>query len=337
VWHSIAVIAIRFQPYLARWALFGLLGIAAAAAVVSGVRSYYSFLLLRSAYEVGVPNASNIRPWMTLRYVAQFHDVSQAGLVTSLELPPQTHPDASLRSLAQRENQSPFEYVQRVQRAVAEAAPGGAPAPAKEASGWLGALGDQFLAALLAYGYPVLAFTLLLGAIGLPLPTGLSAAVAGSLISQGSMSWAATAAVAVTASVAGDLASYGLGHALSERFLERHGRWLGYTRARRDRARRVFDRWGAVGVLLSRTFASHLSAVLNLFAGASRYRLDAFVAFTILGRLMWTAAYLALGYAVGTDLEAAAAFLTNLSLFLISLAVLTALALLAYARPDEPR
>ena len=85
-------------------------------------------------------------------------------------------------------------------------------------------------------------------------------------------------------------------------------------------------------MFLSRTLASHLSGVMNLLAGASRYRLDVFVIFTIIGRLMWTCAYLGLGYGVGADLEAAAGFLMNLSFFLISLAVLVAFGLVAFAR-----
>jgi hypothetical protein len=41
---------------------------------------------------------------------------------------------------------------------------------------------------------------------------------------------------------------------------------------------------------------------------------------------------LGLGYSVGSDLEAAAGFLTNLSLFLVSLAALVASGLAAFSR-----
>jgi hypothetical protein len=43
---------------------------AMAPTVLFGVRTYGSFLLLRSAYEAGAPTTSSIRPWMTLSYVA---------------------------------------------------------------------------------------------------------------------------------------------------------------------------------------------------------------------------------------------------------------------------
>jgi membrane protein DedA with SNARE-associated domain len=323
---------------LRRWAygLFLALFVAATVATaIFGLRTYHSLLLLRSAYTAGAPEVSSIRPWMTLRYAADTYHVSAAALIARLGLPAETDPDASVKALAEREEQSPFEYVQRVQRAVVEAAPSGSVARSSQGASWLAAVGDEFLAALLAYGYPVLGLTLLLGAIGLPVPTGLSAALAGSLAARGSMSWAWSAMVAVTASVVGDAVGYGLGRALSRQFLERHGRWLGYTPARRERVALLFDRWGGLGVLLSRTLVSHLSAVLNLLAGAGRYRLSAFLAYTVVGRILWTSAYLGLGYAVGASLEAAAGFLTNLSLLFVSLAVLVASGFAAFMQSPQ--
>jgi membrane protein DedA with SNARE-associated domain len=316
---------------LLRWLILALCLIAALATGVFGLRSYHSLLLLHSAYEAGAPDVSNIRPWMTLRYVAGTYRVPETALIARLGLPAETDPDASLRSLAKREEQSPFEYVQRAQRTVVEVAPSGSADRGGQGTGWLAAVGDEFLAALLVYGYPVLGLTLLLGAIGLPLPTGLAAALAGSLAAGGSMNWAWAATVAVTASVLGDAVGYGIGRVLGRQFLEQHGRWLGYSPARRDRAALFFDRWGGLGVLLSRTLVSHLSAVLNVAAGASRYPLSAFLVFTVVGRILWTSAYLGLGYAVGASLEAAAGFLANLSIFLVSLAVLLASGAVALA------
>jgi len=50
---------------------------------------------------------------------------------------------------------------------------------------------------------------------------------------------------------------------------------------------------------------------------------------TILGRVIWTSAYLGLGYGIGSDLRAATDFLTNLSGLLLSLTVLAASGLIA--------
>ena len=323
-------------PRAVRWLLLVLVVMSALTAIMFGVRSYRSFLLLRSAMAIGAPDVSPIRPWMTLRYLAGTYHVSLTSLVAQLELTGETDPDTDLASLAARGEQSRFQYVQRAQRAIVSAQrlqP--APTIAGDREGdttWLDTITDELLAALLAYGYPILALTMLLGAIGLPVPTGLSAAVAGSLAAQGSMSSAWAGTIAVTASVVGDAIGYGLGRVLSRPFLERHGRWVGYTAARRGRVESLFHRWGGLAVLLSRTLASHLSAVLNLLAGAACYRLSAFLLLTVIGRVLWTSAYLGLGYGVGANLDAAAGFLANLSIFLFSLAVLVTSGVVALAR-----
>lgn len=306
-----------------RWRRIALLVLLVAAVLASAVfalRTYGSLVLLRSAQAAGVPSVSSIRGWMTLPYIAVQYGVPQRALQERLGLTG-ADADASLRALAEARGISPFRYVQQVQRAVADIAPAAAPGTAA-GGGWVETLGDRLLGAVLAYGYPVLGLILLLGAIGLPVPTGLSTAVAGSLVAIGSMDWVAATAIAVVASVLGDLVGYALGRALDVHALERRGRWIGYSPARRERVARLFVRLGGVTVFLTRTLVSHLSSVVNLLAGASRYALGAFLAHTLAGRLVWTSAYLGLGYVVGADLQAAASFLANLSFLLLSLAVL---------------
>jgi membrane protein DedA with SNARE-associated domain len=327
---------IGLRPRAARWLLLVLAVTSALTATVFGLRSYRSFLLLRSAIDIGAPDVSSIRPWMTLRYIAETYYVEVRTFVGHLELTAETDLGADLGSLADREGQPRIQYVQRVQRAIVQSQRVLPSAPAavdreSDRTGWVDTVSDEFLAALLAYGYPILALTLLLGAIGLPVPTGLSAAVAGSLAARGSMSLAWAGTIGVAASVLGDAIGYGLGRMLTRQFLERHGRWVGYTATRRAHVESVFRRWGASSVLLSRTLASHLSAVLNLLAGAARYQLPAFLVLTAIGRVMWTFAYLGLGYAVGANLEAGAGFLTNLSILLVSLSVFVTSALVAVA------
>jgi membrane-associated protein len=289
-----------------------------------GLRTYRSFLLLRSAYDAGAPMTSSIRPWMTLEYIAATYQVPESTLVERLELAPRTDPNTSLSSLAQQQGTSRLEYVQRAQRAVAGIAPSlESSSPGRESS-WLGAIGDAALAAVLKFGYVALGLIVFLGSVGLPLPTGIATTVAGSLAAQGRIDWVWAGVATVVASVLGDILGYGLGRLVDRGVLERRGRWLGYTRERALRVKRLFGRWASLTVLVTRTFVSHLSPAVNLLAGAAGYRLTAFVALTALGRLMWTSAYLGLGYAVGSDPEAATGFLANLSGLLVSLAVLAA-------------
>jgi membrane protein DedA with SNARE-associated domain len=301
-----------------------------------GIRTYRSFLLLRSAYDAGAPMTSSIRPWMTLDYVAGTYRVSEAALVERLELTPGTNPNTTLRSLAQQQGLSLLEYVQRVQRTISGIAPNLDSGSADKESSWLGAIGDATLGAVLTYEYPSLGLTVFLGSVGLPLPSGIVMTVAGSLAAQGRMDWVWAGVATVVASVLGDIVGYGLGRLLDREALERRGRWLGYTRERALRVKGLFEQWGSWTVLITRTFVSHVSPAVNLLAGAAGYPLSRFLALTVLGRLIWTSAYLGLGYGVGSDPEAATGFLANLSGLLISLAVLAASWLTASGRTLVP-
>jgi len=49
-----------------RVVLLALFAIAAFAVVIFGPRTYRSFLLLHRVYELGAPDLSSVRPWMTL-------------------------------------------------------------------------------------------------------------------------------------------------------------------------------------------------------------------------------------------------------------------------------
>ncbi|HVC11559.1 MAG TPA: DedA family protein [Burkholderiales bacterium] len=306
----------------ARWIAIAVFAAAALSSALFGLRTYGSFRLLRSAYEAGVPMTSSIRPWMRLDYVSATYHASERALVERLGLSSKTDPHTSLRTLAQREGQSLLEYVQRVQRAIVGIAPARRSDGASKESSWLGRIADKCLAAVLIYGYPALALTILLGSIGLPVPVGFVTTVAGSLAAEGRMDWAWAAAITLVASVLGDAVAYALGRVLGRGVLERHGRWFGYTPERTVRVKLLFERWGFWSVLITRTFVSYLSAVVSVLAGAGRYRLPEFLALTVLGRIAWTSAYLGLGYGVGTDLQAATDLLKNLSGLLLSLAVL---------------
>jgi membrane protein DedA with SNARE-associated domain len=284
--------------------------------VFFGLRSYNSFLLLRSAYEIGRPQLSSLRAWMTLDHVAATYRVPLNELIPRLGLPPDTSRDESLKAIADQRGVSRFEFVRQVQRVLGQSA------PTPESSQSTGGLTDRILSALLIYGYPALALTLLLGAIGLPLPIGVAAVLAGSLAALGNLRWQWAGIITVTASFAGDMIAYGIGRAVSDNFLARHGRWIGYSPQRRDSIQALLQRWGGVTVIISRTLTSSLSSVVSIFAGISRYRFSHFLGFALLGRLIWTSAYLGLGYGIGNNIDAASQFLGNLSGLLVALGVL---------------
>jgi membrane-associated protein len=312
--------------------------VAVIATALFGGRTFRSLLYLHSAYEAGVPMTSSIRAWMTLGYVAGTYRATASTLIDDLGLPPETDPNTTLKSLAGQAAISPTQFVQQVQRAIAEIAPTARSDDASGTSSWLGTIGDEVLSGLFTYGYPVLGLTLFLCALGLPLPDGLATTVAGSLVARGRMDWALAAATTVSAAMIGDTVGYGLGRLLGREVLERHGHWFGYTPSRRIRVQQLFKRWGATTIFITRTFMSYLSPVASLLAGVSYYRLSKFLAIAIVGRLIWSAGYLGLGYEIGADWEAATGFLTNLSAFLLSLMLLVGAGAVASGRyADDSR
>jgi membrane protein DedA with SNARE-associated domain len=117
----------------------------------------------------------------------------------------------------------------------------------------VGSISDELLSAVLIHGYPVMAMILLLGAIGLPVPTGLSVTLAGSLAAMGRLDWLVAAAIARRFSaMCSDMVSGGCWGSGS---WNATGRWLGYTPGRRAHVQALFDRWGAWTILVTRTLA----------------------------------------------------------------------------------
>jgi membrane protein DedA with SNARE-associated domain len=305
--------------------------------VVFGLRTYGSLLLLRSAYEAGAPRTSSVRPWMTLTYVATAYRIPSGNLIEHLGVSPGTDSDKSIKALADQAGVSAYVYTQRVQRAIAAAVPDVRSNGAVETSGWLGKIAEDALTALLVYGYPALGLTLLLGAIGFPLPDGIATTLAGSLVAQGRMNWVWTGSITVVASVLGDAIGYSLGRLLNREILDRHGYWIGYTSARRAHVQSLFDEWGSLTVLLTRTFMSYLSSVASFLAGISHFRLSKFLIIALVGRMLWTTAYLGLGYGIGSDWEAAAGFLTNLSALLFSAMLLAGAGTVGWRKRVTPQ
>src|SRR5581483_5058378 len=115
----------------------------------------------------------------------------------------------------------------------------------------------------------------------------------------------------------------------------RFGRWFGYSPARHARAKVLFERFGGWTVLITRTLVSHLSSMVSLLAGISRYEIGFFAGFAVAGRLLWTGTYLGLGYAVGGSFDAATEFLKNLSGLLLSVSMLAA-AMLVFSGRVRP-
>ncbi len=178
---------------------------------------------------------------------------------------------------------------------------------------FLTGLGDQLLAQMVIYGYPVLGLVLLLAAIGVPLPASLVATLAGTLLAEGDMDVVPTLLVALGACVLGDLVGFGVGRFGGRELACRHGRWIGAGAARLAQAEALFERWAGPTLLLSRSLLAIVGSAINLLAGASRLSLPVFVGYAVAGRLIWVLVFVGMGYVFAGSAETAADFASSVS------------------------
>lgn len=309
------------RPSWLGWGAIAIVIVALIAGGFFGLRTYGTYRLLQSATQTGVASTSGIRPWMTIGYVAESYGVAFITLVGRLQLSQDTDPKSTLKELADRTPLPRIEFTQRVQRAVADTAP---IQKSPAASGWWTALSDGILSLILTYGYVAFGATLLLAALGLPLPSGVAVTIAGSLLAQGKLDWGPTFTLGIVASLLGDIGGYVVGRMFGPALLANWGPLLGLSLTRQTFFAGLLSKWGASTVFLSRTLISTLSTVVSFLAGVGGYSATRFAVLSLVGRGFWTFAYLWLGYTIGTEVEAAASFLRNLSGLLFSLLVLSA-------------
>ena len=171
---------------------------------------------------------------------------------------------------------------------------------------------DFLLTSLLNHGALVLAGTLFLAALGVPLPATMLVVATGAFSRQGVMSLQAAAGVAVVAAVAGDGCSYLLGRMVGERLTSR---WRG-SKAWRS-ADRQFERWGIWSVFLSRFLFTPIALPVNLMAGSTLFPWHRFLGAVVAGEAVWVLLYGGLGLLFADSWEVLSQMASDLSGLLV--------------------
>jgi membrane protein DedA with SNARE-associated domain len=176
------------------------------------------------------------------------------------------------------------------------------------------------------YGYFGLFGLLLLGIVGLPVPDETLLVISGYLISRGRLDSAATFAAGFGGSVCGISVSYLIGRTAGHAAVNRYGRFVHLTNQRLDRVHRWFQRTGewllAIGYFIPGV--RHFTA---LVAGMSELEYPKFAVFAYSGAAVWVATFLAIGYFVGENWQAAInlihEYVLIAALFLVVVAAVT--------------
>jgi membrane protein DedA with SNARE-associated domain len=172
---------------------------------------------------------------------------------------------------------------------------------------------DLFLTGMTAYGPLALGLALLLGPLGLPIPTGLLVVAAGAFARIGTHSWSAALAIGLAAVILGDCASYVLGR-LAGDGVQRKA--CGRAATQWQKAQALIKRRGALAVLGTRVLFTSLDVPTNLIAGGSRFGFGRFLALDVAGRVTWILLYGSLGYAVGSQWPVVTQLISTYSLWL---------------------
>jgi len=145
-----------------------------------------------------------------------------------------------------------------------------------------------------AFGPGLIFLNVLLEQLGAPVPAIPTLVVAGALAADGRLSGAAVGVLAVAAWLIGDSAWYLAGRAYGIRVMKLLCRISLTPDICVSQTQTSFERWGA-GALTFAKFVPGLSMIAPPLAGATRMSYPRFVAFSVLGALLWVGAALLAG------------------------------------------
>ena len=173
----------------------------------------------------------------------------------------------------------------------------------------------EFLA---KHGYWLLFVSVLGRQACLPVPANLLLLAGGALAGLGRLSVAGAIAFSVTAFLLADLAWYRAGRKWGSRALHFV---CGPTRdpsASISKIAKTFSRHGVKSLLISK-FIPGLDAVAAPMSGISGVTLTQFLTFDVVGALLWSSVYTALGYAFCNQLDHVAAYIATMGRLLVLL------------------
>lgn len=187
----------------------------------------------------------------------------------------------------------------------------------------MGEVATALVAWLVLYTYPVATLTVLIGAIGVPLPSAVVVLAAGSITTtaEDAPNFWMLFGLILAAAVVGDVASYSLGRWASHLVVDRWGAKIGVTPGRLAAVERRLERWGGVLVVVTRFLLTGLAVPTNLVAGASTYPLTRFFLYSLVGEAIWVAQLLTLGWYFGASWVSLLDYMDDIVMLLTMLAV----------------
>ncbi len=179
---------------------------------------------------------------------------------------------------------------------------------------------DDALGFLIRHGYSTLFVLVLVDQLGLPLPAAPFLLAAGALAQAGSLNPGAALGLSVLASVLAHGAWYQAGRRGGGRVLRSICRISLEPDVCVRRTENVFARLGAKTLVIAH-FVPGLDTVAQPLAGMSGMAPVRYLAFSLLGAVVWAGSFLGLGYAFGREMAGAAQIALRLGTSLLAVAL----------------
>jgi membrane protein DedA with SNARE-associated domain len=200
-------------------------------------------------------------------------------------------------------------------------------------------MSDYLLSTLGVYGLPVLFGILLVGSIGIPMPSSLLLVAAGSFVEQGEMSLWPVLAMSAVGAIIGDNIGYVLGRWGGRRLTGRITSMVG-GEGRLKAAEDWLKRRQGAGVFLSRWLLTPLGPVVNIICGATNYSWPRFLLYDVLGEALWVALYVLLGQFFSDRVQAMSDLLGDFTWMILGLIAAVVLGWILFRQlraPDSAR
>ena len=179
---------------------------------------------------------------------------------------------------------------------------------------------ETVFALVTAYGAYVIFASAFLSCLALPVPTSLMMLSGGAFAASGDLALWQVVAAAFTGAVLGDQTGYLIGRKGGQPLAARLSRNAS-RRAVLERAARLVDRHGGLGVFLSTWAVAPLGPWVNVIAGTTGLGWARFTFWDITGEMIWVTLYVGLGVVFASHIGTIATIAGNLVGILAGLAV----------------
>lgn len=174
---------------------------------------------------------------------------------------------------------------------------------------------------ILGLGYPGIFLLMAVESSFVPFPSEVVLVPAGYLVAKAQMNLGMVMAMALLGSLTGALVNYYLALVLGLPLLRRFGRYFFISEASLDKLERFFEAHGHISTFSGRLIPG-IRQLISIPAGLARMPLSPFLTYTALGAGLWSLILVLLGYFIGENESLLHAYLKEITVAVLGLAVL---------------